>query len=278
MYFDGRREYEGKMEEAKLKSWKTFCTVCDGVNPWNLVYKVASGKIRTTTRLTTLEKEDGKYTTDTRSTILHMLEHFAPDDREDSDNELHREIWKEIQKPLDTADDKAFTKEEIIAVLKKFSPKKSPGLDGLTIDILIRVFQVFPLFYTQIFNACLKEGCFPKKCNHSVIIPIIIAASGVETRVVVWIGEFLRDCSQRVRLVGHYSEEVRVTSGVPQGSVLGPILFLAYINDISTNIKSEIRLFADDCIIYRKIQNIKDVEKLQDDLYRLGNGRKKTKC
>jgi len=51
-----------------------------------------------------------------RSTILHMLEHFAPNDREDSDNELHMEIRNEIQKPLDTADDKAFTKEEIIAI------------------------------------------------------------------------------------------------------------------------------------------------------------------
>jgi len=47
-------------------------------------------------------------------------------------------------------------------------------------------------------------------------------------------------------------------------------LFLAYINDISTNIISKIRLFADDCIIYRTILNIEDVEKLQTDLDRLG--------
>jgi len=65
--------------------------------------------------LTTLEKEDGTYTTDTRSTIMHMLEYFVPDDRKDSDKELHRKIRKEIQQPVDTADDKAFTKEEIIA-------------------------------------------------------------------------------------------------------------------------------------------------------------------
>jgi len=114
--FDGRRKYEGKMQEAKLKSWKMFCTISD---PWNVVYKIGSGKIRTTTRLTTLEKEDGTYTTDTRSTIMHMLENFVPDDREDSDSELHRKIRKEIQKPPDTADDKAFTKEEIIANSKK---------------------------------------------------------------------------------------------------------------------------------------------------------------
>jgi len=121
---------------------ENFCTI----NDWNIVYKIAAGKMRTTARLTTLEKEDGTYTTDTRSTIMHMLEHFVSDDREDSDNELHRKIRKDVQEPPDTADDKAFTKEEIIASLKKFNPKKAPGEDGLTSDILTRTFQVFPFF------------------------------------------------------------------------------------------------------------------------------------
>ena len=62
------------------------------------------------------------------------------------------------------------------------------------------------------------------------------------------------------------SEHVPVTSGVPQGSVLGPILFLIFINDISVGITSNIRLFADDTIIYRKIRNTEDAEKLQTDL------------
>ena len=92
----------------------------------------------------------------------------------------------------------------------------------------------------------------------------------MDSRVVVWIREFLLRRKQRIRVGGHLSEEVRVTSGVPQGSVLGPLLFLAYVNDISRNIESPIRLFADDCVIYRKIINKKDIERLQKCLDRLG--------
>jgi hypothetical protein len=98
-----------------------------------------------------------------------------------------------------------------------------------------------------------------------------IADSGVDPRLVVWIREFLLYRSQRVRVGGQLSDEVRVTSGVPQGSVLGPLLFLAYVYDIWRNIEYKIRLFAEDCIIYRKIVNNFDVEKLHADLDRLGD-------
>ena len=67
------------------------------------------------------------------------------------------------------------------------------------------------------------------------------------------------------------SDQVSLTSGVPQGSVLDPLLFLAYVNDIWRNFESKIRLFTDDCIIYRKFVNNYDVEKLQTDLDRLGD-------
>jgi len=97
-----------------------------------------------------------------------------------------------------------------------------------------------------------------------------IANTGVDSRVVVWIREFLLGRTQRVRVGGLIFEEIRVTSDVPQGSVLGPLLFLAYVNDIWRNMKSTIRHFADDCVIYRKIINNADMEKLQKVLDRLG--------
>jgi hypothetical protein len=58
--------------------------------------------------------------------------------------------------------------------------------------------------------------------------------------------------------------------GVPQGNVLGPLLFLVYVNDIGRTIESNIKLFADDCVIYRKILTNEDLIKLQRDMDSLG--------
>ena len=60
-----------------------------------------------------------------------------------------------------------------------------------------------------------------------------------------------------------------VTSGVPQGAILGPLMFLIFINNIYNKIDSTCRLCTDDCIIYRPICNINDVVSLQMDLNRL---------
>jgi hypothetical protein len=97
-----------------------------------------------------------------------------------------------------------------------------------------------------------------------------IVNSVVDARVVVWEREFLLGRTQGVRVRGELSEEVTVTSGVPQGSVLGPLLFLAYVNDIGRNIKPTFRFFADDCVIYRKITEVEDMINLQGDVDRLG--------
>jgi hypothetical protein len=67
-----------------------------------------------------------------------------------------------------------------------------------------------------------------------------IAISGVDSRIVAWVREFLRGRTQRVKVVAQLSEEVRVTSGVSQGSVLGPLLFLAYVNLYPATVESRV--------------------------------------
>ena len=89
---------------------------------------------------------------------------------------------------------------------------------------------------------------------------------GIRDNTLTWIKAFLNGRSQTVVLEGDCSEEVPVTSGVPQGSVLGPILFLAYINDLPDKVKSQVRLFADDTAAYLAITKPAESQQLQDDL------------
>ena len=80
-------------------------------------------------------------------------------------------------------------------------------------------------------------------------------------------GIFNRQRTQTVVIDGVTSNTVPVTSGVPQGTVLGPILFLIYINDLPEYLThSKLRLFADDSIIYKEITCQDDCKKLQSDL------------
>ena len=83
-----------------------------------------------------------------------------------------------------------------------------------------------------------------------------------------WIEAFLSDRTQSVVVEGCHSSSSPVTSGVPQGTVLGPLLFLLFINDLPLVLDpiTKCRLFADDCLVYREIHNLEDQIKLQEDL------------
>ena len=88
----------------------------------------------------------------------------------------------------------------------------------------------------------------------------------IENQVVQWIEKWLTLRKQRVLLDGESSDHVLVSSGVPQGTVLGPLMFLIYINDITEDISSQLRLFADDCLLYLPIKSEQDSILLQQDL------------
>ena len=93
-----------------------------------------------------------------------------------------------------------------------------------------------------------------------------IESYGITGKVLNWLESFLSNRSQQVIVNGSFSSPCDVISGVPQGSVLGPTLFLLYINDITEGINSQMKLFADDCLIYRVIHNTEDHQALQRDL------------
>ena len=90
--------------------------------------------------------------------------------------------------------------------------------------------------------------------------------NGVDGRTLLWIEDFLKNRTQVVVVDDVESEVAPVTSGVPQGTVLGPALFLVYINDLPDGLTSTPRLFADDCLLYRTIDSQADADALQRDL------------
>ena len=92
---------------------------------------------------------------------------------------------------------------------------------------------------------------------------------GIRGQTLDWIRSFLDNRTQAVSVNGTHSSWGKVSSGVPQGSVLGPALFLLYINDIQDHIQSTMRLFADDSIVYREIVRPEDHDILQQDLQAL---------
>ena len=92
---------------------------------------------------------------------------------------------------------------------------------------------------------------------------------GVNPQIINWVKSFLSNRSQKVAVDGYLSSELPVLSGVPQGSVLGPCLFLVYINDLPDSVKCNARMFADDTIVYLTINSISDSLSLQQDLLSL---------
>ena len=94
---------------------------------------------------------------------------------------------------------------------------------------------------------------------------------GIQGKVLQWMEDFLSGRKMRTVLRGRYSSWLEITSGVPQGSVLAPVMFLIYINDLQANIdeNSYINMFADDAKIQRKVLDENCCRKLQDDMNKL---------
>ena len=96
-----------------------------------------------------------------------------------------------------------------------------------------------------------------------------VEAHGIDNKTLAWVADFLSDRKQTVVVNSAESKEAAVTSGIPQGSILGPVLFVLYINDLPLSVKNEVRLFADDTKIFTRSEVEGATESLQEDLTKL---------
>ena len=105
-----------------------------------------------------------------------------------------------------------------------------------------------------------------------------LSGYGIKGKVYNWIKEFLSNCKQRVVINGIQSEWRKVTSGIPQGSVLGPILFLIFINDMPEVLNCCTKLFADDAKLYSPIKEENDRIRMQVGIKNAEEWAKYGKC
>ena len=107
------------------------------------------------------------------------------------------------------------------------------------------------------------------KVPHQRLMWKLRNVGGVSGRLEEWMKDYLMEREMRTIVKGKKSEWRNVTSGVPQGSVLGPIMFLIYVNDMTAGLRSYMNMFADDAKIMRRVKNMEDCDKLQEDIDRI---------
>ena len=111
------------------------------------------------------------------------------------------------------------------------------------------------------------QKAFDKVPHQRLLIKL--KAYGIGESMINWIQAWLTGRRQRVIVEGEISNWKPVLSGVPQGSVLGPILFLIFINDLDDDLSSKVLKFADDTKVFRTVKTDTDKDTLQDDLTKL---------
>ena len=120
--------------------------------------------------------------------------------------------------------------------------------DGCGIDVLY-------LDYRKAFDSVSHKKLLDK-----------LKLSGINGKLLQWLESFLTGRSLRVGVRGSFSKWLNVLSGVPQGSILGPLLFLIFVNEIPRWIVNDMKMFADDTKLWTRISSPEDSESLQLDL------------
>jgi len=96
-----------------------------------------------------------------------MLEYFTLEGKENNDTDYHKQARTQSQEPVDTADDKDFTIEEIRNAVVNMENKKAPGEDRITGEIYKSTFKIFPSCITALYSGCLRRGVFPMRWRTS---------------------------------------------------------------------------------------------------------------
>ena len=144
-----------------------------------------------------------------------------------------------------------------------------PG-DGCINQLLYLVTEIYESFENpeslEVRTVFLDiSKAFDKVWHEGLIFKL--KQNGISGNLLNFFTSYLSNRHQRVGVNGSYSAYSKIESGVPQGSVLGPLLFLIYINDLEKNLKSQVKFYADDTMLYSIVKDpVQSTAELNHDL------------
>ena len=153
-YTKAKKEYHAATKREKIRSWKQYCTATSPNNSWNEIYKLANNKPRSKQIIRTMRKPDGTKTETMTETLQLIMDQLIPEDKHKENTPYHRTIREQTKQPLYTMDEKEFTKEEVKQVVEILQPKKAPGPNAITNEIIKLFFKEIPKTITATHKAC----------------------------------------------------------------------------------------------------------------------------
>lgn len=153
-------KYNNTIEKTKKDKWDQFVVNCSRDNPWNIVYKISSNKINSQISYE-LKDSNNRLITESQEIANHMLNTLFPTDSTETDNSYHSEMRRLCQTSYEFNNDIPFTCDEVSDVVMAQNSKKSPGIDGLSADIIKHFNSINPNILKNIYNKCLEFSCFP---------------------------------------------------------------------------------------------------------------------
>jgi len=129
-YGEAKRTYQTEIKKEKLNSWKEYWNVTASTNPRSQVYKLAAEKIRSKSTITTLTKQDGSETRNTKERMEVLLDCLFEEDNTE-ENQYQKQIRKTVEQPIKALDDIEFSREEIKQAIECLNDKKHRELTEL---------------------------------------------------------------------------------------------------------------------------------------------------
>lgn len=168
LYQNLDKEYKKLIDETKNKSWNAFLKESSAENPWGLAFKIAKDKLFTPKMSEILDK-DGHPIIDEEKIADKFFDAFFPKDDMNEDNSFHTSLRLNSLLESCGTDDSPFSEEEVSFIVNKQNAKQSPGIDGITADIIQKVHEIDKTFLKLLYNKCLMLSCFPYPWKQSVV-------------------------------------------------------------------------------------------------------------